>query len=105
VVPSPALAAPSVSIPLLAPAFTLDGGESLSTRPAAGLAKSDASTSGAGKSQADLLLLDVAMAEFDDDDSTDRAAPLGDRRTSDHEHDDDYALAAVFENESCWWSL
>jgi subtilisin family serine protease len=48
-----------------------------------------------------LLLLDQAMAELDENDDD---APLADRKGDDDGYDD-LALAAVFDDESAWWSV
>jgi hypothetical protein len=96
--------APAVPTSSLLAAFTVDGGTSISTALRASFAQADAPSSGPGQSYADLLLLDEALAELDDE-SSDDDAPLRDRRTTGDENTDDLALAAVFEDESSWWSL
>jgi subtilisin family serine protease len=62
----------------------------------------DATPIGNEQSTADaLLLLDQAMAQLDESDDD---SPLVDRKAEDDGYDD-LALAAVFEENSTWWSL
>ena len=96
--------APANSISSLLAIFTADASTSVSIAPSASFTEAEALTTGAGQSYADLLLLDQALAELDDD-TSDEDAPLCDRRTSEDENTDDLAVAAVFEDESNWWSL
>jgi hypothetical protein len=100
-------AAPAISISPLLAAFGVDTTFVSIVSPGS-LTQSGGASSGAGQSFADLLLLDEALAELDADasgDAHDDDAPFCDRRSSDDENADDLALAAVFDDESNWWSV
>jgi hypothetical protein len=62
---------------------------------------STSNTSGVLSDADALLLLDRAIAELEDSDDE---TPLADRRAEDEGYDD-LALAAVFDDDSTWWSV
>jgi hypothetical protein len=62
---------------------------------------STSNTSGVLSDADALLLLDRAIAELED---TDDETPLADRKAEDEGYDD-LALAAVFDDDSTWWSV